>query len=323
MTTRTRILGGSAVLLVLGVVVLALFPPRALVLAGFEFERQRHGLDTRVASVGALDWPYLAGGPSGGETIVLLHGFGADKDIWMRFAGALTGDYRVLIPDLPGFGDATRNPELDHRVPAQARRLRAFLAALDTGPVHLAGNSMGGHLAALYALQYPAQVRSLGLFNPAGVTEPTPSPQTTRLRAGDNPMRIDTMADYDTLMQFVAERPPFVPPPAKRLMAQRAMRDAELHDRILSRLLADESARLDNRLGDIAAPALIVWGRHDRAIDVSAAAVWHAGLPRAQLRVYEDLGHIPMAEAPKRTARDYREFLTQLPDADTADGGSR
>ena len=72
--------------------------------------------------------PYLEGGQ--GEPLVLIHGFSADKDNFTRVARFLTPHYRVICPDLPGFGDATRDPSARHGIADQVTRLKAFLGAL-------------------------------------------------------------------------------------------------------------------------------------------------------------------------------------------------
>ncbi|MAT84917.1 MAG: hypothetical protein CMD39_11580 [Gammaproteobacteria bacterium] len=65
-------------------------------------------------------------------------------------------------------------------------------------------------------------------------------------------------------------------------------------------------------LSTLAQPTLILWGRHDTLIGVDVAEQFHAALPDSTLIVYEDLGHVPMEESPRRTAQDVRAFLEDL-----------
>ena len=97
--------------------------------AAYSMERSRAGLvhkdvtlsdGTRIA--------YLEGGS--GEPLVLVHGFGADKDNFTRVARWLTPHYRVIAPDLVGFGESTHLPDADYHYAAQAERVRAFVQAL-------------------------------------------------------------------------------------------------------------------------------------------------------------------------------------------------
>src|SRR3546814_16125165 len=77
--------------------------------------------------------------------------------------------YHVIAPDLPGFGENERNPQLAYDIAAQTERLKDFIDALGLDRPHVAGNSMGGWIALRYALAYPDALASLILLNTAGV----------------------------------------------------------------------------------------------------------------------------------------------------------
>ena len=124
----------------------------------FGLERQRAGLELQSVVVDGETWPYLEGGSSDAPVLLLLHGFGGDKDNWTRFSRTLVENYRVIAPDLPGFGDSARHPDWDYSLTAQSDRLEGFVAALELSPLHIGGNSMGGQLAALYTHTHPEQV---------------------------------------------------------------------------------------------------------------------------------------------------------------------
>ena len=125
-----------------------LAPVRMLAL-GLALERRISGLTLKSARVDGFDLPYLEGGK--GEVLVLIHGFGGDKDNFTRIARFLTPHYRVLIPDLPGFGDATRRLDAGYGMDEQTDRISVFLGQLGLDRVYLGGNSMGGFIASLYA----------------------------------------------------------------------------------------------------------------------------------------------------------------------------
>src|SRR5471030_1702940 len=113
---------------------------------GLALERRRSGLrlgDVQHQQQPGLRMPYLEGGS--GDTLVLVHGFAGDKDNFTRMARFLTPHYRVICPDLPGFGDASRDPGASYAIAAQVERLRAFLDVHAPGRIHLGGNSMGGY----------------------------------------------------------------------------------------------------------------------------------------------------------------------------------
>ena len=170
--------------------------------AATQAERTLYGLEHRAVQVADITMHYYEGGDPRHPTVVLVHGFTADKDNWPRFARHLLDDYHVLIPDLAGHGDSTWDPALDYSMPAQAARVKAFIDRLETGPVHLAGNSMGGFLTATFAVHYPESVRSIALLDAAGVHSPQPSPMDERVAQGANPFFVDRPAQFAEFWTF-------------------------------------------------------------------------------------------------------------------------
>src|SRR3546814_8648647 len=120
------------VLLVAPLIALALtyfiFPGR-LVAFGRWLLRRRAGLVQKSVMVDGRAWPYLEGGDPAKPTLVLVHGFAGDKDNWPMLAAHLRA-YHVIAPDLPGFGENERNPQLAYDVEAQTARLNSFVDAL-------------------------------------------------------------------------------------------------------------------------------------------------------------------------------------------------
>src|SRR3546814_3852481 len=114
-------------------------------------------------------WPYLEGGDASKPLLLLVHGFAGDKDNWSMIAPYLTRDYHVIAPDLPGFGENERNPDLAYDLQAQTARLKAFADTLGLSRPHVGGHSMGGWIALRYATEYPAALASLILLHNAGV----------------------------------------------------------------------------------------------------------------------------------------------------------
>ncbi|BBP82148.1 MULTISPECIES: alpha/beta fold hydrolase [unclassified Pseudomonas] len=284
------------------------FSPAALMTTARFVECQLAGLSTRNVTVGDLDIAYYEGGPASGETIVMVHGFGANKDNWLRMARHFTERYHVIVPDLPGFGDSSR-PAGSYDVGTQAERLASFIATLGAGKVHLVGNSMGGHIVALYAARYPQQVRSLALFDNAGITAPHKSELYERLERGDaNPLVVASVADYDPLMDFVFVEKPAIPGSLKRYLAEQAVANREHYDQVFQHLV-QRYVPLEPELPKITAPTLLLWGDRDRVLDVSSIEVMKPLLAKPSVVVMKDCGHVPMIERPAETASHYKAFL--------------
>lgn len=281
--------------------------------------RRKGGMVLKSVQVGELTWPYLEGGNPAGKAVVLVHGFGGDKDNWSFYAPYLTGEYRLICPDLPGFGENARRLDIDHAVATQAVRLRDFLDALGVGKCHLGGNSMGGFIALHFALEFPDRLLSLTLFNNAGVLGPDESELQRIVEAegagsgaGTSPLVPRTLAEMDRLMGFIVHKPRFIPAQFKKVAFEDAKPHQALLDTIFEQLINDARDHpLNDRLDDIATPTQIIWGRHDQLVDVSCAATQHAGIKGSEMVILEDVGHVPMIEAPAITAQHHLAFLAK------------
>ena len=176
--------------------------PAVAVAAMQALARSASGLRKKSIAVGEIDWVYLDSGKAESEALLLLHGFGANKENWVSYARYLSKHYRVICPDLPGFGESTKNPELVHDPKSQARRLHDFVEALGIDSVHLAGNSMGGMITLRYALDYPQNIASITLIAPGGIAGTNKSELDLALARGENPLLVQSEADVETLLAY-------------------------------------------------------------------------------------------------------------------------
>ena len=297
-----------------GFLVLYFIFPTTLVDQTLGLMRRISRLKTKSIVVDGETWPYLEGGPESGEIVVLLHGFGGDKDNWTPYARFFTKSYRVISPDLPGFGENNKRPGLDYGAAAQAERLESFLQALQIKEkVHLAGNSMGGYIALAYALGHPERLRSLTLLNSAGVQGENKSELEIALNEGNNLLEMRSMEDFERLMDFVSHK--HIPMPAvfKRVLLARALKNQDLQDGILWTINQEiQGNAMKEALDRISTPTLILWGRHDRLVDISVVEVLDALIPDSQAVVMEETGHVPMLERPKETAAHQIRFIQQI-----------
>ena len=301
------LLGLFAALLAL----MALYPQETTSIA-IGIERYTSGLDHKTIIVGGEPWHYLEGGPKDADVLLMIHGFGGDKDNWTRFAKSLTKTYRVIALDLPGFGESRWHPNWDYSLFPQRDRVANLVQALGLEQIHLIGNSMGGHLSALYAYEYPDGVMSLTLLDNAGVASPVESDYQLALAQGKNPLIFHSLDGFDRLIEYAVYEKPFAPWPVKGVLAQRALDRVEKNQSIYTAIKGDSTAGLEPLLAQIEIPVLIIWGEYDRIIDVSSVEKMRPLLPQAEVIIMEDTGHMPMLERPSETAIHYLQFLGRV-----------
>lgn len=278
--------------------------------AGVSLERWRSHLVEQKVTVDGLEMAYLTGGE--GEPLLLIHGFGADKDNFTRTARFLTPHYRVIAPDLPGFGESSKPDNLDYGIAAQVERVHAFAQQLGLKRFHIGGSSMGGHISMAYAVKYPQEVASLWLLDPGGTKAAYDSELRDHYAKTHEILLVaKTPEDFPRIMEFVMAHPPFLPHSFKKVLGERAAANYTLHSKIFAEL-SDHPYLLDDPMQHIEAPALIVWGKSDRVLNPKAADTLKQVLPHSQVILMEDIGHLPMIEAPEQAARDYLAFRQGL-----------
>ena len=279
--------------------------------AVLNFERRLAGLVRKELTLfDGSRYVYLEGGH--GETLMLLHGFGADKDNFTRVVRFLTPHYRIIIPDHIGFGESSHPQDADYTPPTQVERLRAFAQALNAGILHLGGSSMGGQIALTYAGQYPDEIASLWLLGPAGVWS-APCNEVfdivNKTRSGYNPLLARNEEEFAQVFAFTMNDPPFVPRPILNVMAQVRIKNYELEKRIFQQI---SDYDVEEHIAGLRIPSLIVFGDMDRAIPPSTAWILHELLADSRIVMMHGIGHLPMIERPRQCAMDYLEFRSSI-----------
>ena len=277
--------------------------------AAMNAERSAAGLQRREIDIPGFKVVYLEGGQ--GQPLLLLHGFGADKDNWTRVAHYLTPRFHVYAIDLPGYGESTKPSPEQSRIEDQVSYVSQIAAALGLDRFDLGGNSMGGWIAGAYAAAHPEQVGSLWLLAPAGVSTAQDSDLVKIVKSGGHvPLIARTPEEYGELLDFVFVHRPFVPHAVITVLAQHANESYDFNQKVFAELVKD--APLEPQVKNLATPTLIVWGDHDRALNDSGAEVLHRLMPNSQVIIVPDMGHLPMLEAPAQSAADYIKFRDSL-----------
>ncbi len=308
---KTLLFVGAA--LIAAVVALRYLNPQLLVSWLLRLTRRSTGFRTRTVKVDGVPWPYLEGGPATAEVVLLLHGFGGDKDNWPLYARRLAREYRVYIPDLPGFGGNGKDPDADYGTTAQAGRLLGFLDALGCERAHVGGNSMGGLIALRLALMAPGRVSSLALLDNAGIRGSKQSELELAAERGESPLTVSTAEEFEQLLSFVTHRGMPLPGVVRQVLGDNAIAHRAFWDKIFWGLFDEiRNGPLNDQLAAIRAPTLIIWGRDDRLIDVSCCEVLTAGLADSECVIFEETGHLPMLERPLESSAAHLAHLRRV-----------
>jgi abhydrolase domain-containing protein 6 len=274
-------------------------------------ERSQASLELKQIVVDDFTTPYLEGGQ--GDTVLLLHGFQSNKDIWIRMAKQLTKHYHVIAIDLPAHGDSNILMDKSYTVPEQAKRVIAMMKKLQlTQPVHIMGHSMGGAIAFHVAYLAPNHVKSLALMNSAGVVSPQPSELYLRNQKGENPLIVRNEADYQKMLDFTMSDAPYIPSPVIATLTRVSLAREKIGDKIYQELNLKNSLNPEEVLPQIKVPTFILWGKEDKVIHVSSTEVFKRLIPQAQVVIFDNVGHAPQLERTKESAQAYETFLARV-----------
>lgn len=278
-----------------------------------QLERAKSGLAVKEMTLASGEkLVYAENGNINAQPLLLIHGFGGNKDNFARVADELA-DYHLIIPDLLGFGDSSKPATADYRADAQAQRLHELLAAKGvTSNLHIGGNSMGGAISVAYAARYPKDVKSLWLIDSGGFWSAGIPDSLKDMSIEDNPLLVNTTEDFYQMYDFVMYQPPYLPKTVQAVFAQERIAHKELHANILKQIVEDNVEERAQVIAKHDIPTLVVWGKKDQVIKPETTAVIKKIIPQATIVMMPQVGHVPMIEAVKQTAKDYKAFRAAL-----------
>ena len=217
---------------------------------------------------------------SGDDAVALVHGLSGSSRWWARNIRALASRYRVLIPDVIGFGRSRLSRGLGPLpdVPGLARVLGEWLSFAAEGPAYLVGHSMGGQLCIHLAAGAPERIKRLVLVDAAGL----PRPLTPR-----HVMRFA----YEVAPPRQWGDPTFLPV----ILGDALSAGPWTVMRALRHILRDDVRPL---LADLRTPTLLVWGERDTIVPLSQGVEMRHLIPESRLLVLRGAYHNPMVDDP-------------------------
>jgi pimeloyl-ACP methyl ester carboxylesterase len=249
-----------------------------------------------------------------GPVVVLLHGLGSSAEHdWGACITRLSAHHRVLAPDQLGFG-ASDKPLIDYGIQTWVDFLGEFLRVEKVDTFTLAGESLGGWIAAQYAIQ------SLGATSTAGAAFPLPRPSRLVLVdaaghrhlaegfGGSNPGL--SLAGSRALLSAIYFDPARATEAAAREQFALSLSKGDawtIHSLMSNRSVVAEA--VDDKLGQISVPTLVVWGANDHLIPIEDGRDFAARIPGARLVVVPESGHAPGIEKPDEVVAAIEGFL--------------
>jgi len=249
-----------------------------------------------------------------GPAVVLLHGFPFNRSMWSEQVAALSDAYRVITPDLRGFGQTSAAPEQQEQ-PATMREMAEDVAALldelDIERFALGGLSMGGYVALAFYRSFPLRVRALILADTR--------PQSDTDEARENRERQARQATSEGMEGIAEAMLPKMLSPAtikerkevvERLRAMMTGTDPHA----AAAALRGMAERPDHTylLARILAPTLIMVGSEDQVTPLTDAQVMQREIRGSRLEVIEGAGHVSNMERPSEFNHVLRDFLDAL-----------
>ena len=265
--------------------------------------------ELQTADVGGRKISY-AGAGEDGDVILLVHGYGGDRNSWLFLQEPLAAKYRVYALDLPGHGTSAKDVG-DGTLGVLGDAVTGVLDALGAGRAHLVGHSMGGAVALEVTARDPARIASLTLIAPSGFG--------TEINTG----YLRGFADAQTrrelkpvVGQLFTDESLVTRQLVEDLLAYKRLDgvDQALHA-LLGTLLDGDSQRGDSAAalaavlaaGGGAVPVTVVWGRADQIIPAAQAE----SVPGAVRHVIDGAGHMPQMERPAEVQAAIEETIAR------------
>jgi pimeloyl-ACP methyl ester carboxylesterase len=278
-------------------------------------ERLHHAERSRFVEIENVRVHYQEAGEADAPAVLLIHGFCASNFVWNDALVPLAeAGFRVVAPDLVGFGFSGKPGEGEYTIEAQARIIVGLLDALGIGRATLVGSSYGGAVAAVCALDYASRVERLALVGAVSNDEIIRRPL---LRLAATPVMGELLAPVlldvrrfvkNRLRTTYAAGNNYLLDPARITAHQRPLRAAATHRAILRTLRNWRATRIELEAARITQPTLLVWGAHDRDVPLCYGERLHELIKHSRLFVFHDCGHLPQEERPEAFVSLVAEF---------------
>lgn len=252
-----------------------------------------------------------------GPPLLLIHGLGGCWENWLENIPQLARNRRVIALDLPGFGDSPM-PGWEVSIGAYGALVSALCRALETGPLPIVGNSMGGFIAAEVAVSEQSSVEKLVLVSAAGVSHARmrrePAATVGRMTRAAAPLALryqERALRRPRLRNRMVRQLFFRPHELPREFIWEAVEGGMHAPGLVAAIRGLAGYDILERLDVVEIPTLIVWGRNDLIVPAGDALEYQRLIKNSELVIFDRCGHLPMAERPVRFNRLLESFLAE------------
>ncbi len=278
-------------------------------------ERLHHADKSRFVEIDGARVHYQEAGNPAAPPMLLIHGFCASNFVWSDVLVPLAeAGFRVVAPDLLGFGFSAKPPDGAYTIEMQARMIVGLMDALEIERATLVGSSYGGAISSVCALDYPERVERLVLVG-AVANDAVKHHPMLRLAAtplmGDliSPVLLDARRLVKRRMRKVYARQNGHLLDEERMRAhQLPLKAAATHRAILRTLRNWSATRIEREAAQLTQPTLLVWGAHDKDVPLPHGERLHELIPHSRLFVFPNCGHLPQEERPREFVSVVAEF---------------
>jgi pimeloyl-ACP methyl ester carboxylesterase len=260
---------------------------------------------SRFIDVDGVRVHYQEAGDERAPALVLIHGFAASTLVWSKvFLKLAEAGYRVIAPDMLGYGYSAKPRNGEYTIAGQAKLLTRLLDRLGIPRAIFVGSSYGGAVAATCALDYPDRVEKLILVGTVNNNRPL---AFTLMRLfgsplfGDvvSPLLIGSRRLLRRRMRQVYDRHAWVIDERRVDARHLTLRAAGAHRAIIRTVRGWDAERISRDAHLITQPTLLLWGENDREIPLADGERLHEEIPGSRLIVFLECGHLPHEEYPK------------------------
>jgi len=239
------------------------------------------------------------------STLILVHGLGASAERWFRAIPYFEKDYRLIVPDLIGFGYSDK-PVVDYTTDFFSDFLKKFIDSVGVEKPNIIGSSLGGQVTAEYASKN-TNIKKLILVSPSGVMKQSTPALDAYIMAALYPNEANAKNAFEMMEGSGLEVDPSI---VEGFIERMKLPNAKMA--FMSTILGLKNSEIiTNKLKSINVPTLIIWGSSDPVIPINHADGFVSSIKDCRFYRMDNCGHTPYVQDPEGFAKIVLNFLDE------------